>query len=212
LNDNSDPKDSNHKPSATSEFEGINSNEVNNSELKAAERTSPPPAPNFRSQLEQTQSRPPTGQTNFGQQPNATFGQIPPPPRPQQSFSNRQQSQHEQAFQGQSFQGQNGYYPNGQYSYPPGYAQPQTTNTKSIVALILGILSIVVPYIGIIIGIIGIIFSALSLKELGQKPEKGRGLAVAGLVLSIIGTVIYFLLILLISLALFSFSNSSYYY
>ncbi|CAM4239877.1 DUF4190 domain-containing protein [Paenibacillus typhae] len=91
------------------------------------------------------------------------------------------------------------YQPYGQqqdyYSPPP--PPPAHTNGKSIASLVLGILSIVTPYIGLLFGIVAIILSALSLKEIRNRYEGGRGLAIAGLVCGIVGTIIYALLILL---------------
>jgi len=83
-----------------------------------------------------------------------------------------------------------------QHYYPPS-PPPVTTNGKSIAALVLGILAIVIPYIGLLFGIIAIIFSTLALKEIRIRQDQGRGLAIAGLVCGIIGTIIYAILILL---------------
>lgn len=138
----------------------------------------------------------------------------------QQSYGQQQQQnpyQQEPYTQGQYQQGQY-----NQYQYPPQpngypYQQPvyiaKKTNTKSIVSLILGIASIMLPYIGFFIGIAGIIVSSLSLKELKQRPEDGKGLAISGLVTSIIGTLIYgaILFIFVLAIAFFAESNNYYY-
>jgi len=86
------------------------------------------------------------------------------------------------------------------------------TNTKSIVALILGVASIMLPYIGFFIGIAGIIVSSLSLKEFKQRPEDGKGLAISGLVTSIIGTVLYGIIFLIFIIAIAAFSEANNYY
>ncbi|HIW34145.1 MAG TPA: DUF4190 domain-containing protein [Candidatus Paenibacillus intestinavium] len=84
------------------------------------------------------------------------------------------------------------------------------TNTKSIIALILGIASISIPYIGFFIGIAGIILSAMALKEIPRKQEDGRGLAIGGLVTSIIGTLLYgILLIFVVGVLIFAMDSSS---
>ncbi|WP_042198753.1 DUF4190 domain-containing protein [Paenibacillus camerounensis] len=90
------------------------------------------------------------------------------------------------------------YQPYGQQQdyYPPPPPPPAQTNGKSIASLVLGILSIVTPYIGLLFGIVAIILSALSLKEIRNRYEGGRGLAIAGLVCGIVGTIIYALLII----------------
>ncbi|MDQ1144033.1 hypothetical protein QE429_000860 [Bacillus sp. SORGH_AS 510] len=79
------------------------------------------------------------------------------------------------------------------------------TNNKSIAALTLGILSILLPYIGLILGIIGLVLSSKSIKEINHSNENGRGLAISGKVCSIVGISLHGLLILLMILALSSF-------
>ncbi|KYG96502.1 DUF4190 domain-containing protein [Paenibacillus sp. SEL1] len=79
---------------------------------------------------------------------------------------------------------------------PPPVVPP--TNSKAVASMVLGILSVVIPYLGLIIGIVGIILSSLSLKEINRHGEQGRGMAIAGLVCSIIGTLIYTLIIIFI--------------
>lgn len=83
------------------------------------------------------------------------------------------------------------------------------TNSKAVVALVLGILSLVVPYIGLVLGIIGLIYANKSLEEIEQTKESGIGLAIAGKVTSIIGIVLYGILIILL---LFSFAIISEFY
>jgi hypothetical protein len=63
---------------------------------------------------------------------------------------------------------------------PPRQNQP--TNGKSIAALVLGILAVIIPYIGLIIGILAIVFGKISLNEIKKRGEQGKGLAIAGLV------------------------------
>ncbi|UFT98537.1 DUF4190 domain-containing protein [Radiobacillus kanasensis] len=76
---------------------------------------------------------------------------------------------------------------------------PQQVNPKAIAALVLGITSIVIPYIGLILGIIGIVFSNKANAEVDKLNHSGKGLAVAGLVTSVVGTVLWaFVLILVI--------------
>lgn len=90
------------------------------------------------------------------------------------------------------------YQPYGNQEYYPPPPPPAHTNGKSIAALVLGILSIVVPYIGLLFGIVAIILAAISLKEIRNRYEQGRGMAIAGLVCGIVGTIIYAILILFI--------------
>ncbi|KLU53041.1 hypothetical protein EL84_11740 [Paenibacillus sp. VT-400] len=93
---------------------------------------------------------------------------------------------------------------------PPPYVVPKT-NSKSIVSLVLGILSVTIPYVGILIGIAAIIFASLAFKEIRVRMEQGKGLAIAGLVCGIIGTAMYVLLILLVLLFSFAISSSEIY-
>ncbi|WMT39969.1 DUF4190 domain-containing protein [Paenibacillus sp. D2_2] len=92
--------------------------------------------------------------------------------------------------------------------YPPGPPVVQKTNGKSIAALVLGILSIMIPYVGFLLGIMAIIFSSLSLKELKRRYEQGKGLAIAGLVCGIIGTIIYGLLLFIILFVFIIYAGS----
>ncbi|WP_227793560.1 DUF4190 domain-containing protein [Paenibacillus guangzhouensis] len=88
--------------------------------------------------------------------------------------------------------------------YPP----VRKTNSKSIAALVLGILGVVVPYLGFIIAIIAIVFSRLAAGEIKRTGEEGRGMATAGLVLGIVGTVLYGIIILLAVIAFLAFAAS----
>ncbi|WDQ34623.1 DUF4190 domain-containing protein [Paenibacillus marchantiae] len=90
---------------------------------------------------------------------------------------------------------------------PPPYVVPKT-NSKSIAALVLGILSLTIPYLGFFIGIVAIIFASLALKELRIRMEQGKGLAIAGLVCGIIGTALYAILIILVLLFTFLVSTN----
>ncbi|MDK8191347.1 DUF4190 domain-containing protein [Paenibacillus sp. UMB7766-LJ446] len=90
---------------------------------------------------------------------------------------------------------------------PPPYVVPKT-NSKSIAALVLGILSIMIPYLGFLIGIVAIVFASISLKEIRLRMEQGRGLAIAGLVCGIIGTAIYAIIILFILAAAFFYVST----
>lgn len=97
-------------------------------------------------------------------------------------------------------------------NYPPNYQPyppvPAKTNGKSIAALVLGILSIMIPYIGFFLGIVAIILSSLSFKEIKKRNEQGRGLSIAGLVCGIISTVLYGILLLIV-VAAFLYAASS---
>lgn len=71
-------------------------------------------------------------------------------------------------------------------------------NVKAIIALVCGILAVILSLIAtstvlfivaLVLGILGIIFGAMGMKE-AKASGTGKGLAVAGLVCGIIGTVV----------------------
>ncbi|MEM4997193.1 DUF4190 domain-containing protein [Priestia sp. SB1] len=63
-------------------------------------------------------------------------------------------------------------------------------NSKSIISILFGVLSMIVPYIGLIFGVIGIVFCTKSMKEMKSTRERGKSIAVTGGVLSTVGLVI----------------------
>lgn len=78
------------------------------------------------------------------------------------------------------------------------------TNSSSIISLTLGILSILIPFIGLILGIAGIVVSRKATKEIAKTNEDGRGLAISGLICSIVGIIIQILTVLgIIAFSLF---------
>ena len=84
-----------------------------------------------------------------------------------------------------------GAYPPPPYSgyQPPygGYPQPQPTNTLAIVALVCAF----------VFAPLGIVFGHISLSQIKQTGQEGRGLAVAGLVISYVITAMSILVIVL---------------
>lgn len=92
-----------------------------------------------------------------------------------------------------------------QHPYP---VQPPKTNGKAITALVLGILALCIPYVGFILGIVAIVIASMAFKELKRTHEQGRGLAIAGLVCGIIGTVIYGIIIFIIIIAAVIFATA----
>lgn len=66
----------------------------------------------------------------------------------------------------------------------------------SVIALTLGVLSIVIPFIGLLLAIIGIVMARRATKEVSGDHELSRGLAMSGLICSLIGLVIQTLIIM----------------
>lgn len=61
------------------------------------------------------------------------------------------------------------------------------TNSTSIVSLTLGILSILIPFLGLILGIAGVVVYRKARSEMYLTGEGGKGIAVSGLICSIVG-------------------------
>ena len=78
----------------------------------------------------------------------------------------------------------------------------------AIASMVLGITSIVpgwcIPYLPFILGLIGVILGGVSL----SKKQGGKGLAVAGLVTSIISLVIYLILFIVVGASLSAFFSN----
>ncbi|MET0930437.1 MAG: DUF4190 domain-containing protein [Aeromicrobium sp.] len=78
--------------------------------------------------------------------------------------------------------------------YGYGYQAPPKTNGKAVAGLVLGIVSILFCYLGLLIGPVAIILSVMAGREITAQPPGtagGKGMATAGLVTGIIGTVIW---------------------
>ncbi|MFY0781467.1 DUF4190 domain-containing protein [Peribacillus simplex] len=71
------------------------------------------------------------------------------------------------------------------------------SNSKAIVSLIMGVLSLLIPFIGIVLGILGLIFAAKSKQEMKLTGETGNGLVTAGKVCCIIGIILNVIVILI---------------
>lgn len=93
----------------------------------------------------------------------------------------------------------------------PPHMQPKT-NGKAIAALVLGILSLLIPYVGFIIGIIAIVFSKLASNEIKRTGEGGKGLAVAGMVTGIIATALYGIIIIFLIIIFIAAASSPAYW
>jgi Domain of unknown function (DUF4190) len=116
--------------------------------------------------------------------------------------------------QPQQFQQPGGYPPGpGQYGgYQPPYFGPAPRNNPfAITALACGIGQFVLGLLvfgNIVLAIPAIVFGAISLKQIRLRGERGRGMAIAGLVLGILG-VIYFALVVVIVATSLRLSHAS---
>ena len=141
-----------------------------------------------------------------GQQP----GQQPPPPPPGYGQAPQGPPAYGQAPQGPPAYGQPAYgqAPQG----PPAYGQPAygygyppqpRNNGKAMWAMIVGIVSILFCYLGVFIGPVAIVLAVLGKKDIKKSngAETGEGMATAGLVTGIIGTVLWLALDVLVAIA-----------
>ena len=95
--------------------------------------------------------------------------------------------------------------PQQHYQYPPtpygpgappppmyhGYAPPRSSNGKAVASLVLGILSIVMFWLTIfdsVFIVLALIFGLIALSETKSGAGHGRGMAIAGLVCTAVGT------------------------
>ena len=95
-----------------------------------------------------------------------------------------------------------GGYPQSQptaqgYGWPQGPAAPRT-NPLAIVSLVTGILGII-PGLGILMVILGVVFGAIAVSQInkGGGVDSGKGLAVAGIIISLAITAIWIFLLVL---------------
>ncbi|HLR61953.1 MAG TPA: DUF4190 domain-containing protein [Lentibacillus sp.] len=70
------------------------------------------------------------------------------------------------------------------------------TNSYAIVSFTFGILAIFLPFIGFFLGIAGIVVSRKATKEIHNTDQTGKGLAISGLICSIVGMIMQFLIML----------------
>ena len=138
----------------------------------------PPPPPGYG---QAPQGPPAYGQPAQGQPP---YGQ---PAYGQPAYG---QPAYGQPAYGQPAYGQPAY---GQPAYGYGYQAPPKSNGKALWAMILGIVSIVFCYVGLLIGPVAIFLAVQGKKDIQRSngAETGEGMATAGLVTGIIGTVVW---------------------
>jgi hypothetical protein len=97
---------------------------------------------------------------------------------------------------------QPGYGPAG---YPPPYYGPpmmaRKTNGMAVAGMVLGIVSLVlfwVWFLAPVLAVLGIIFSGVGISQCNQLRQDGKGMAVAGLVCSLISAAFWVLLVIAI--------------
>jgi len=145
-------------------------------------------------------------QPEFGQGPFSG----PPPEQTQAAQTQPAQTQPAQTQPAQTQPAQTQYGQQAQYGSAPAYGQPQNgqampytrtargTNALAITALCCGIGQII---LGPLAGIPAVITGFMSLGQIARTGEDGRGMAIAGLVLGIIGLLLTALFIILFVVA-----------
>ncbi len=135
------------------------------------------------------QGPPPIPRMQPGPQPAQPQPQgYQPPPPPQQGTYG--QGQAPTGWSEGPPQRRGGYYDSGG---PPGPPEGKT-NALAVVSLILGILTVpscCCSFLSAAPGLAGIIFGAVALSQISSDPtQKGKGMAIAGIILSIIGIIL----------------------
>lgn len=84
-----------------------------------------------------------------------------------------------------------GYAPYG-YPYPMMPMVPQLSKNLAITGMVLGIVGLCTSlfYIGGLVGIVGLVFSIIALRKASRGLVTGKGMAIAGLVTSILAIVV----------------------
>lgn len=98
------------------------------------------------------------------------------------------------------------------YQRTPYGATPEsaTTNTMAVVGLIIGAISFLFNFFGVV-GLAATICSAIALSQIKRSGQRGEGLAVAGLVLGIIGILWGLLTLVFFVGAIVSYSGPRFY-
>lgn len=97
--------------------------------------------------------------------------------------------------QGAAYPPNASYTPYQSYGYPYPYSTmppPTLPNGMAITGMVLGIVGAVTAlfYIGGVIGIVGLVFSIIALRAVNRREAAGRGMAIAGLVTSIVAIIV----------------------
>lgn len=83
----------------------------------------------------------------------------------------------------------------------------EETNSRSITAFTLGIVSILIPAIGLILGIIGLVIANRAINEVGHSNGRSSSLAVSRRILSIIGICLQVLYIVFAIIGVIAYST-----
>lgn len=138
---------------------------------------------------------PPT-QTAFPlQQPVPPQDFMPPPPQPMPQYGAQPPAP--------------GYGPGPGYPpqmYPGGYYGPPMmvpkTNGMAVAGMVIGILSLVLFWaslLGVLLAVLGIIFSSIGISQCNRTGQAGKGMAIAGLVCSLIAAAFWVAVVVIVA-------------
>ncbi|MDQ1113541.1 putative membrane protein [Microbacterium testaceum] len=98
--------------------------------------------------------------------------------------------------------------PNAAYGYGGGYAAPARTNVLAIVSLVASLVGfvLILPVVG---SIAGVIMGHISLKQIKERGERGRGMALAGVIIGYVTLLFVILFIIGISILIAGSAGSS---
>jgi hypothetical protein len=82
---------------------------------------------------------------------------------------------------------------------PAGYAPPASTNGLAVASLVLGLIGVLsCGYTFFVAPLLAVIFGVLGRRQIRETGQRGEGMAMAGLVLGIIGLVISALIVVVV--------------
>jgi hypothetical protein len=91
----------------------------------------------------------------------------------------------------------------------PGYGYPQQPTTTNAFAIASLACSIVLSWLFGLGGILAVVFGTIALRTIAQNGERGRGLAIAGIIIGSIA-IVFWLIVLIVGIATgFDTSSSS---
>lgn len=151
--------------------------------------------------------------SQYGEQQAPQYGEQPKYGQPQAPYGEQQNQNPYGQPQAPYGQQQNAYgqpaAPYGQPQAPYGYAQPTGPKTN-----VMAIISLIAPFVGF--GVVGLVLGIIALGQIKRTGEQGRGLALAGTIVSaasvLIGVILIIVYFLIIAGAIGAASSYDYNY
>lgn len=131
------------------------------------------------------------GQPAYGQNPQPEYGQQNPYAQPaygQPTYDQSGQPDYTQTGYAANGVPPQGAYPNQPYGYGYGYPAQRTWNAMAIAGFVCSFF----------VAIVGLVLSIIGLNQIKRTGEKGRGLAIAGIIISAVQMVVTVLFIVFI--------------